>query len=235
VGWDGSLRPIPYAVIGDPQSFNLYSYVRNTPATQYDSDGHCPDGICTNIATLTPAQVDHKGWVAGQAAIGALKAVGSAAYHADMVPNKREPNTLKPQNEAQGVGKIVTSGAIAVGSVIAGSPASTKTASESTSVVHFTSDAGVVGITESGGALRAGTYVTTPSEVPAGATSSGIESLLEIGPGKGANSVTFETPNSNLAVPENGTTTSGGAQQFQLKEPVKIDPSNFKKTGKGGD
>jgi hypothetical protein len=83
--------------------------------------------------------------------------------------------------------------------------------------------------------LRAGTYVTTPSEVPAGATSSGIESLLEIGPGKGANSVTFETPNSNLAVPENGTTTSGGAQQFQLKEPVKIDPSNFKKTGKGGD
>jgi hypothetical protein len=85
-----------------------------------------------------------------------------------------------------------------------------------------------------GGRTVTGTFVTTPSEIPAGTTSSGVESLLEIGPGKGANSVTFETPNSNLVVPENGPTTSGGAQQFQLKEPVKIDPSKFKKTDGGG-
>jgi hypothetical protein len=68
-----------------------------------------------------------------------------------------------------------------------------------------------------------------PGEIPAGTSSTGVESLLEIGPGKGQNSVTFQTPTSNLTVPENGPTTSGGAQQFQLKEPTKIDPQ-FKKT-----
>jgi len=68
------------------------------------------------------------------------------------------------------------------------------------------------------------------SAEPVGASGSEVEGLLEIGPGKGANSVTFDTPNSNLGVPENGPTTSGGAQQFQLKEPTRIDPTKFKKT-----
>ncbi len=72
--------------------------------------------------------------------------------------------------------------------------------------------------------------MTTPGEIPAGATSGQVESTLEIGAGKGANSVTFDTPNSNLAVPENGPTTSGGATQYQLKEPTQIDPTKFKKT-----
>jgi len=85
-------------------------------------------------------------------------------------------------------------------------------------------------ISSSGGLLRQGTYVTTPADIPAGASSSDVESLLEINPGKGENSITFETPNSNLSVPENGSTTSGGATQFQLKEPTKIDPTKFKKT-----
>lgn len=39
---------------------------------------------------------------------------------------------------------------------------------------------------------------------------------------------------SNLVTPSNGSTTSGGAKQFQLKEPVKIDPTNLKKTDTGG-
>ena len=72
--------------------------------------------------------------------------------------------------------------------------------------------------------------MTTPADIPAGATSEEIESILEIDPGKGTNSITFDTPNSNLVTPENGPTTSGGAQQFQLKEPTQIDPTKFKKT-----
>jgi hypothetical protein len=72
--------------------------------------------------------------------------------------------------------------------------------------------------------------VTTPGEIPADATSGQVESLLEIGPGKGANSVTFQTPTSNLTTPENGATTSGGAAQYQLKDPTPIDPTKFKKT-----
>lgn len=74
--------------------------------------------------------------------------------------------------------------------------------------------------------------MTTPGEIPTGATSGQVESLLEIGPGKGANSITFDTPNSNLATPENGPTTSGGATQFQLQNQTPIDPTKFKPTPK---
>jgi hypothetical protein len=31
---------VPYAVLGDPQSLNLYTYVRNLPTTRYDLNGH---------------------------------------------------------------------------------------------------------------------------------------------------------------------------------------------------
>jgi RHS repeat-associated protein len=42
---DWAARPtaVPYAVFGDPQSLNLYTYVRNDPVTQADADGHDPD------------------------------------------------------------------------------------------------------------------------------------------------------------------------------------------------
>jgi RHS repeat-associated protein len=39
---DWAARPtaVPYAVFGDPQSLNLYGYVRNDPVSQADADGH---------------------------------------------------------------------------------------------------------------------------------------------------------------------------------------------------
>jgi RHS repeat-associated protein len=41
---DWAARPtaVPYAVFGDPQSLNLYGYVRNDPISRADADGHCP-------------------------------------------------------------------------------------------------------------------------------------------------------------------------------------------------
>jgi RHS repeat-associated protein len=46
---DWAARPttVPYAVFGDPQSLNLYTYVRNDPVTRPDADGHCdaPTGL----------------------------------------------------------------------------------------------------------------------------------------------------------------------------------------------
>jgi len=43
---DWAARPtaVPYAVFGDPQSLNLYGYVRNDPVSQADADGHCGPG-----------------------------------------------------------------------------------------------------------------------------------------------------------------------------------------------
>jgi RHS repeat-associated protein len=42
--WAAKPTAVPYAEFGDPQSLNLYSYVRNNPLAKADVDGHCPDG-----------------------------------------------------------------------------------------------------------------------------------------------------------------------------------------------
>ena len=38
--WSAAAVGVPYADLGDPQSLNLYSYVRNNPLSQVDADGH---------------------------------------------------------------------------------------------------------------------------------------------------------------------------------------------------
>jgi RHS repeat-associated protein len=38
--WAATPVPIPYAVMGNPQTLNLYSYVENNPITGTDPDGH---------------------------------------------------------------------------------------------------------------------------------------------------------------------------------------------------
>jgi len=44
---DWAARPtaVPYAVFGDPQSLNLYGYVRNDPVSRADADGHGPNDL----------------------------------------------------------------------------------------------------------------------------------------------------------------------------------------------
>jgi len=42
--WSAKFEPIPYAKLDDPQSLNLYAYVRNNPLIRLDLDGHCDDG-----------------------------------------------------------------------------------------------------------------------------------------------------------------------------------------------
>ncbi len=41
--WSAKAVAVPYADFSDPQSLNLYTYVRNIPTTRYDADGHCAD------------------------------------------------------------------------------------------------------------------------------------------------------------------------------------------------
>jgi RHS repeat-associated protein len=38
--WSAKYAPVPYAKLDDPQTLNLYSYVRNNPLTRNDPDGH---------------------------------------------------------------------------------------------------------------------------------------------------------------------------------------------------
>jgi RHS repeat-associated protein len=38
--WSAKAEPVPYSKLDDPQSLNLYAYVRNNPLTTADADGH---------------------------------------------------------------------------------------------------------------------------------------------------------------------------------------------------
>ncbi len=41
--WSATPQPIPYADLSNPQSLNLYNYMRNNPLSGTDPDGHCCD------------------------------------------------------------------------------------------------------------------------------------------------------------------------------------------------
>jgi RHS repeat-associated protein len=43
--WSATPQPVPYADLTDPQTLNLYSYVRNNPLRRADPDGHCPECV----------------------------------------------------------------------------------------------------------------------------------------------------------------------------------------------
>jgi RHS repeat-associated protein len=53
--WSAKTSPVPYATFGDPQSLNLYSYVRNNPLSKADADGHCD--WCWNAITTVAVWV----------------------------------------------------------------------------------------------------------------------------------------------------------------------------------
>ena len=42
--WSAKPQGVPYAVLGDPQSLNLYTYVGNSPLNRTDPTGHCESG-----------------------------------------------------------------------------------------------------------------------------------------------------------------------------------------------
>jgi hypothetical protein len=46
--WSAKEEPVPYAKFDDPQTLNLYAYVRNNPLTNLDKDGHCYP-VCTAL------------------------------------------------------------------------------------------------------------------------------------------------------------------------------------------
>ena len=96
-------------------------------------------------------------------------------------------------------------------------------------VRHFTGSEGRQGISRSG-SLRSDTFVTLPTEISPRAGHLQVERALEIAPGRGTNFIDVDVLRSNLRIPNNGATTSRGKLQFQLNDPIYIDPNNFRRT-----
>ncbi len=79
--WSVKVEPVPYASLGDPQSLNLYAYVRNSPLSEVDPDGHCCwDWIKQHVAS---------------AAIGALKGVLTLAFAKPLIKPGPEVRTTE--------------------------------------------------------------------------------------------------------------------------------------------
>ena len=57
--WNEDPDPVPYADLRDPQSLNLYSYVRNNPMNSTDDDGHeCTTDENGNIHCVVTAKAE---------------------------------------------------------------------------------------------------------------------------------------------------------------------------------
>ena len=78
---DWSMKPatIPYADFGNPQSLNLYSYVRNNPLNAYDEDGHSVLDYLQKTATNFEKAISNGAKAVGNAYEKAGNAIGSAA------------------------------------------------------------------------------------------------------------------------------------------------------------
>jgi len=56
--WSAKEEPVPYANLDDPQTLNLYGYVRNNPLSKADPDGHCPWCIGMAIGVVAEIGID---------------------------------------------------------------------------------------------------------------------------------------------------------------------------------
>jgi RHS repeat-associated protein len=69
--WADKPEAVPYSDLENPQSLNLYGYVKNNPLSQADPDGHCCWDTVKQLASDHPRTM--------QAAKGTLKVVGAVA------------------------------------------------------------------------------------------------------------------------------------------------------------
>jgi RHS repeat-associated protein len=123
--WSASISPIPYAKLSDPQSLNLYSYVRNSPLTSTDPDGHCGSALSSWLekvgyyALAATASCDPDAWA--NFVNGHPKAQqqnnqqqeqphGIVNYHGHKVSDPRVRNALDQLSEKMGLKIDVISG-----------------------------------------------------------------------------------------------------------------------------
>jgi RHS repeat-associated protein len=137
--WAAKPISVPYADFGNPQSLNLYSYVKNNPTTTRDADGHCGEDLCiveggaaiyiggaallagTAAILNTPAgqrSLSTFTSAAGQSISNSISAI-SSFFHPNNSGQNAPPPATTPTNVSQG-----TPGTTAT-NVATGTPAST--------------------------------------------------------------------------------------------------------------
>jgi RHS repeat-associated protein len=130
--WATTPIDVPYANFGNPQSLNLYSYVKNNPTTVGDPDGHCPDGCPVSYPT-TLAELDQQNQANSDFYSGALKGVAnfitsSMNFFATMGQSTETPiPQIQPSNETQAIGMTAATLGLGAASLAADGPAAAST------------------------------------------------------------------------------------------------------------
>src|SRR5579864_5277260 len=115
--WAAKATAVPYAEFIDPQSLNLYTYVRNIPTTRFDADGHIPQLGKEFLDTLARAANEiannpRQAWSdAKQSTVSFVQSVANLLPVGD---NKPYPNYQRPAPQlppsTSAVGKLTTAG-----------------------------------------------------------------------------------------------------------------------------
>jgi RHS repeat-associated protein len=177
--WSPTPVPVPYANFGDPQSLNLYGYVRSIPTSNIDENGHCPiPELCAALEIVNGIFRD--GGVkpyAKNIAIGAAKGTGSfianSAKMADAAISGNPakvvaavvgpgPAALQPSNETQAQASVVTQVTLAVATTAiptgGGAGAAAQTALDSAMAARSSNPGAMIGAFDtSTGATAVGT------------------------------------------------------------------------------
>ena len=136
--WSAKASPVPYATFTNPQSLNLYSYMRNNPLSGADADGHCDISCIFSMATTIAQGVLRDGSVGaylknvGTGIIkGAATTIGNTATIAASGANpgviastitSPGPAALQPSNTTQAQASMVTQAVLPAAAGVAAGP-----------------------------------------------------------------------------------------------------------------
>jgi RHS repeat-associated protein len=154
--WSATPVPVPYADFNDPQSLNLYTYVRNLPTVKVDANGHCGGGDApcpTPPGTPNPkvGQV-----VIGLVEIGAGIATGGASLELESAVAAATAGVSAAGLGVSGTSRIVI---VSTGGTVKDAENVSK------AVTTVTNPVGLATTVVTGGNLDAGSKAATASDV----------------------------------------------------------------------
>ncbi|HET6843007.1 MAG TPA: RHS repeat-associated core domain-containing protein [Candidatus Angelobacter sp.] len=86
--WAAKATAVPYADFADPQSLDLYTYVRNIPTTKFDADGHDAGVVAATLDLFTGGvNIAGPAWVGGSVLLPGILGGGIAYSGINSIAN----------------------------------------------------------------------------------------------------------------------------------------------------
>jgi len=222
--WSATPQPVPYADLTDPQTLNLYTYVRNNPLSRTDPDGHCC--FFENLNTVAKQSVQ----VFQTAGTEMATALNKGAQVLSENPNFSISHIST--TDLNNIGKNLTL-MIATGEVgEAAGPA--RVLSEEGTVTRYMGSGeaatvlrtGEIPNTNAAGEFRP-THVTTDAPLNSAAQAQTTYELPSAPTHRAT--VPASRVNDLQGTPDGRATTSGGGSQAATHKPIPVKPKELKK------